>query len=158
MHVELIVRLPGLYDDKIIYFFPAGGLPQGNILPFSSSTVWNDVHICSMSVWIWAAVRLIFTHTHTHAWRLAYLEMISRTLGNVAKPTPRFWHWEAAPCPPHTSLHNPPPLSPVSGASNASPDPYQSTGSTTCWSKSSIDLKQLCAVEHYILIRVAWWL
>lgn len=73
MHVELIVRLPGLYDDKIIYFFPAGGLPQGNILPFSSSTVWNDVHICSMSVWIWAAVRLIFTHTHargdSHTWK-----------------------------------------------------------------------------------------
>lgn len=25
-------------------------------------------------------------------------------------------------------------------------------GATTCWSKSSTDLKQLCAVEHYILI------
>lgn len=53
------------------------------------------------------------------------------------------------------SIHSRSPLSPVSGAPNASPDPYQSRGSTACWSKSSIDLKQLCAVDHYILIRVA---
>lgn len=57
-------------------------------------------------------------------------------------------HREASPssCPP----------TPVSGAPNASLDPYQSRGSTACWSKSSIDLKQLCAIDHYILIRVAY--
>lgn len=32
--VELIVPLLGLHDDQIC--FPTGGLPQGNILPFSS--------------------------------------------------------------------------------------------------------------------------
>lgn len=68
MHVELIVHLPGLYDDQLI-FFPAWGLPQGNILPFSSiysSPVWNDVPICSMCAWISAAeVHLNLSHTHT---------------------------------------------------------------------------------------------
>lgn len=76
MHVELIVPLPGLYNDQIMFFFPAGGLPQGHILPFSSiysSLIWNDVPICSMCAWVSAAVHLNLTNTHTlanlHTWK-----------------------------------------------------------------------------------------
>lgn len=167
MHVELIVHLPGLYDDQLI-FFPAWGLPQGNILPFSSiysSPVWNDVPICSMCAWISAAeVHLNLTHTHTHAdshtwkWFQGLRGMWpSRHPSSdtekqpLAHPPPSS---ASTPCP--STTHHLCVL--FLGPPNASPDPYQSRGSTTCWSKSSIDLKQLCAVEHYILIRVAWWL
>ncbi|TNN84699.1 hypothetical protein EYF80_005114 [Liparis tanakae] len=73
-------------------------------------------------------------------------EMITRTRGNVAQADTSALTLTSS---------SPPPLCPVSGAPNASPDPDRSRGSPTRRSKSSIDLQQFCAAEHYILIRVA---
>lgn len=151
---ELIVPLPGC-DDHII-FPPLVDSHRGTFFFILLITTLNRCgyiqHVC---IDLNSSMTQSHTHIHTYTCRLTYLEMISETQGNVAQSTPLFWHWEAALCSPPPP---PPPLRPVSGALNASPDPDQSIGSTTCWSKSSIDLKQLCAVEHYILIRVAWWL
>lgn len=95
------------------------------------------------------------SHTHTYTQLQANIpENGFRYSGECGSPDTE----KQPPTPPEH-----PPLQPTtfvscSWAPNASPDPCQSRSSTTCWSKSSIDLKQLCAVEHYILIWVAWWL
>lgn len=150
--VELIAPIPGLYNDQII-FLPTRGSPQGNILHFFNLII-TSLKWCAL-------IQYGEQQCISHKGRLTYLEMISRTQGNVAQPTPQFWHWKAPLLPPSSKpMSLPKPTTSVScfWAPNASLDPNQSRGSTTCWSKSSIDLKQLCAVEHYILIRVAWWL
>lgn len=144
--VELIVPLPGCNDQ--IIFPPLVDCHKGK---FFFIVLITSLKRCAYIQHVLGDLNSSTSQSHTC--RLTYLEMISTTQGNVAQSTSLFWHWEAALCSPL-----PPPLCPVSGALNASPDPNQSRGSTTCWSKSSIDLKQLCAVEHYILIRVAWWL